>query len=178
MKYFYIISILSITTYLGLFTNNNSTKCPNIPNIVNFKIEEYLGNWYEILHSKDFIWDYGCECIQANYTVDNHNKLIVNNSCNRFGKEVNAIGSGIYKGGGKFSITFGLFSAPYEIAYIDEDYDISIVVSCINLPLFKPNVWLLSRQPKIGDMSKLNLYLEKIRNLGFSNKEISINKSC
>lgn len=178
MKYFYLLTLLGFSTYL-LASNNSITrsKCPYIPPISDFKVDEYLGNWHEILHSKDFIWDYGCQCIQANYTLSPTNSLIVNNSCNRFGQDVNAIGKGSYKGGGKFSVSFGLFSAPYEVAYIDEDYETSIVVSCIDLPIFKPYVWLLSRQEKVYN-SSLNFYLEKIKNLGFNENDLVINKSC
>ena len=176
MKYFYIISILGLTTFL-LKNESNSRRCPNISAIKNFNPEEYLGNWYEILHSKDFIWDYQCQCIQANYTLDRDSNIIVNNSCNRFGKEVNAIGKGVYEGGGKLSVSFGLFSAPYQVAYIDEDYQHSIVVSCIDLPLFKPYVWLLSRQPRLYN-SSLNFFLEKIKTLGFDEKDLIINKAC
>lgn len=176
MKYFYILSVLGLTTYLLNSQTIISSKCPNIPDIKDFKVDEYLGDWHEILHSKDFIWDYGCECIQANYTLSNNN-LVVNNSCNRFGKDVSSIGKGIYKGGGKFSVSFGLFSAPYEVAYIDEDYENSIVVSCIDLPLFKPYVWLLSRQPKMYNLT-LDFYLDKIKNLGFDKTDLVINKSC
>jgi lipocalin len=63
MKYFYIISILGLTTFL-LRNESNSSRCPNISPIKNFSTDEYLGNWHEIVHSKDFIWDYQCECIQ------------------------------------------------------------------------------------------------------------------
>jgi apolipoprotein D and lipocalin family protein len=176
MKNLYIISILGLTTFLLNFNNTSFVKkCPAIPPIKNFNVEEYLGNWHEVLHSKDFIWDYGCEYIQANYTLDIDNNLIVNNSCYRFGKEVSAIGKGTYQDGGKFFVSFGLFSAPYEIAYIDEDYENSIIVSCIDLPLFKPYVWLLSRQPYMFNYT-LNNYLEKIENLGFNKKDLIINK--
>jgi lipocalin len=176
MKYFYTILAGLSLVYLGLLNNEVSQKCPMIPKIENFKVEEYLGNWNEILHSKDFIWDYGCECIQANYTLDN-SSLIVNNSCIRFGEEVNSIGKGVYQGYGKFLVSFGLFYAPYEVAYIDDDYETSIVISCINLPIFKPYVWLLSRHNKLYNQN-LNFYLEKINNLGFKTDELIINKSC
>ena len=177
MKYFYTVLATLGIIYLGFSNNNNTSKCPNIPKIENFKVDEYLGNWNEILHSKDFIWDYGCECIQANYTLNNDNTLIVNNSCSRFGKEVNSIGKGLYKGYGKFLVSFGLFYAPYEVAYIDEDYETSIVVSCINLPIFKPYVWLLSRHSKLYNQN-LDFYIEKINNLGFNREDLIINKSC
>lgn len=175
MKYFYILSVLGLTTFLLNFNNTYVKRCPNVPYIKDFKPEEYLGNWHEILHSKDFIWDYGCKCIQANYTLDNDNNLTVNNSCNRFGQEVSAIGKGIYKGGGKFAVSFGLFSAPYEVAYIDEEYENSIVISCIDLPLFKPYVWLLSRQPYMYNYT-LSYYLDKIESLGFNKKDLIINE--
>ena len=177
MKIFYIASFLTLTTFLLNFNINTNNRCPSIPEIKNFNPEEYLGNWHEILHSKDFIWDYDCECIQANYTLASNKQLIVNNSCNRFGKDVSVIGKGTYKGDGKFSVMFGLFSAPYEVAYIDKDYEHSIVVSCIDLPLFKPYVWLLSRQPKINNID-LNFYLDKIVNIGFNKKDLIINKPC
>ena len=178
MKSIYLISILSLALGGYVLNSNNikSDRCPTIPPINDFKVDEYLGSWFEILHSKDFIWDYDCECIQANYTLIN-NRLLVDNSCNRFGKEVNAIGNGNNLGGGKFSINFGFISAPYEVAYIDEDYEFSIVVSCIDLPLFKPYVWLLSRHNKLYNQN-LNFYLEKINNLGFQTDDLIINKSC
>ena len=137
-----------------------------IETVSDFQPEGYLGRWYEIGRSDSFIFDHGCEHTFAEYSpLGDEGEIEVNNTCYRDGKWTSAVGSAELVGSGKFEVRFfGPFKSPYDIVYLSDGYEVSLVVSCSELG--GSNIWILSREPH---MSRIDVdeYLSVFDGLGF-----------
>jgi lipocalin len=71
-----------------------------------FDLTEYLGTWYEILHSPTWFETTDNYNTMAEYSLDQGSTISVKNSTMRLGKVYESIGTGKYLGDGKFIIDF------------------------------------------------------------------------
>ena len=176
MYIYYYFSLIAMS--LLLILNNKNTlvhaepglvgSCKNSTiNVVNpFDIGRYLGQWYEIGHSESFKFDTGCAETTAIYTkTDDPNVVQVNNTCYKKGEYTTAIGKAYYSNSAHLKVSFyGPFTGPYDVLYVDNNYEIALVVSCSKIG--GSNLWLLSRY-KMMDDKTFNYYVEKFRLEGF-----------
>jgi len=137
-----------------------------VATVPNFDAQRYLGTWFEIGHSKSFYFDHGCEKTFAQYKpLPEPQSVSVNNTCFRDGVWKSAVGKAVLIDSGKFLVSFfGPFESPYDVVYIDERYSTSLVVSCSELG--GSNLWVLHREPVLGDPQLYDLLME-FENLGF-----------
>jgi len=133
-----------------------TTGCQNshdvIANTVKLEAMHYEGVWFEQARSKDFLFDNGCFCTAANYTLNDDGSVHVDNSCNKgsaTGPVTNAIGRATVPDEthpGYLLVSFGLPFVKGPYAVVDVDYsEYAIVVSC---PRIFGNglVWILTRE--------------------------------
>jgi apolipoprotein D and lipocalin family protein len=130
-------------------------------------LEKYAGKWYEI-SSFPQIFQEGCFCTTAEYTLTNKKFVIVENRCNRGG--IN--GAPTYIKGKAFVKRnsenaklkvqfFWPFKAKYWIIDLAEDYSFAVIGH--------PNrkyLWILSRTPKM-DETIYNALLFRLQQNGF-----------
>jgi apolipoprotein D and lipocalin family protein len=135
-------------------------KCQNIEyEIVPYDVNKYTGIWYEYSHSDLFIFEKGCKCTFANYSILCEKEIKVENYCTKNGKEEYVEGTATLDPVivGRLNVKFFKFapSAPYDIIYLDEGYKIAVVLSC---SVGNYIVWFLSRDPhpSIEQIQKAN----------------------
>jgi apolipoprotein D and lipocalin family protein len=130
-------------------------------------LEKYAGKWYEI-SSFPQIFQEGCFCTTAEYTLTNKKFVVVENRCNRGG--IN--GAPTYIKGKAFVKRnsenaklkvqfFWPFKAKYWIIDLAEDYSFAVIGH--------PNrkyLWILSRTPKM-DEAIYNALLFRLQQNGF-----------
>ncbi|WP_270090623.1 lipocalin family protein [Sphingobacterium sp. SYP-B4668] len=125
----------------------------NIKGIPNFKINSYLGTWYEIARM-DFRWEKNLKNVTAHYSLRDDGSIEVTNSGYdvKQEKEKTTIGNAIFMREhteGALKVTFFRpFSSGYYVMKIDEDYRYALVFGD-NLDY----MWILSREKSIpGDI--------------------------
>ena len=152
------------------------TACVSIPDKIqpvrNFKIEKYLGKWYEIARL-DNRFERGLEQISAEYSLNPDGSLKVLNKgySTEEKKWQEAEGKAYFveeqdKGYLKVSF-FGPFYGSYIIFELDhENYQYALISG-----YDKSYFWLLARQPKIPENLK-SVLIAKAAALGFDTSKL------
>lgn len=145
--------------------------CVGIPEqvqpIENFKLEKYLGQWYEIARL-DHSFERGLSRVTANYSLrDDSGVKVVNRGYSEKGKTWQEAEGKAYfvqradQGYLKVSF-FGPFYGSYVIFELDhENYQYSLVCGPD-----KTYLWILARKPEIESELK-NRLITKAQSLGF-----------
>lgn len=165
-----LASLFFISTVVGEPGLVGSCKNKTIETVPNFQPLKYLGTWYEIGHSRSFYFDHGCQKTFAQYRpIPEPQSISVNNTCFRDGIWKSAIGRAVLIGSGKFLVSFfGPFEAPYDVIYVTENYDTSLVASCSELG--GSNLWILHREPNMED-NVLEGFLNIFEERGFDTRD-------
>ena len=142
LNFFTLLLVMTITTL-------NAQKLQTVPNV---DLNKYAGKWYEIA-SYPQIFQKGCHCTTAEYTLSEKGYMIVENRCNRDsvnGKQSYIKGKAFVEknsGNAKLKVQFFWpFKAKYWIIDLANDYSYA-VVSHPN----KKYLWILSRKSKMDD---------------------------
>lgn len=142
-----------------------------IEGVINFKIDQYIGKWYEIARS-DHFFERGLSHVTATYRLVNEKKLkVVNMGYSRKKNIIKEVtGKAYFKHNpsiGHLKVSFfGPFYSDYIIFKIDENYNYAYI-SDKNGNL----VWLLSRQPNISKSIKSD-FLATLKKMNISTKNI------
>lgn len=130
-------------------------------------LNKYAGKWYEIA-SYPQIFQKGCHCTTAEYTLSEKGYVIVENRCNKDsvnGKQSYIKGKAFLEegsGNAKLKVQFFWpFRAKYWIIDLADDYSYA-VVSHPN----KKYLWILSRSPKMEEAVYLEI-LSRLKAKGF-----------
>ncbi|MBP7506495.1 MAG: lipocalin family protein [Prolixibacteraceae bacterium] len=161
--------LITLISTVMLSTLVISAKSPDqtIKSTFDFKLEKYLGTWYEIARF-DHSFERGLEGATANYSLMDNGKIKVVNSGYKNGLD------GKFKTAvGKAKLTspdtprnlkvsfFLFFYSPYNILELDENYQYVLIGSNSSNYL-----WILSRTPEMDDKVYKSL-LEKAKNRGY-----------
>ena len=158
MRRIIILFSLVITFFACVKTPQNSST------IQNFKLNNYLGTWYEVARL-DHKFERGLNNVSANYSLKSNGTVkVINKGTKNNGKWSTAEGKAKFKfsntvGALKVSF-FGPFYGGYNIVKIDSSYQTALVVGddlsyC----------WLLSRTNKINP-KKMKDYLLHADSIG------------
>ena len=148
----------------------------NVKPVVNFKIDNYLGQWYEIARL-DHSFERGLTNVNAEYSLRNDNSVKVINRGyspeNQEWKEVE--GKAYFVNSPTIAHLKVSFFEPFYSSYIifdlDENYRYSLVSG-----YDKSYYWILSKDKKIDDTLK-NTLIKKANDLGFDmSKLIFVNQ--
>jgi apolipoprotein D and lipocalin family protein len=160
LNFFALLLVMTITTL-------NAQKLQTVPNV---DLNKYAGKWYEIA-SYPQIFQKGCHCTTAEYTLSEKGYMIVENRCNRDsvnGKQSYIKGKAFVEknsGNAKLKVQFFWpFKAKYWIIDLADDYSYA-VVSHPN----KKYLWILSRKSKMDD----TVYQEIISRLKLNGFDLS-----
>jgi apolipoprotein D and lipocalin family protein len=145
--------------------------CVNVPENItpvdNFKIERYLGKWYEIARL-DHSFERGLTSVSTEYSLRSDGGLrVVNRGYSQKENKWQEIeGKGYFvdrKDQGFLKVSFfGPFYGSYVVVDLDrENYSYTLVCGPD-----KSYLWLLARSPKIDDNLKKRL-VDKAASLGF-----------
>ena len=163
MKKYFLLILLALVS------------CGGVPDDVkpvnDFKIEKYLGVWYEIARF-DHSFEKGLQRVTANYTLrpDGGVKVINRGFLAEKSKWKESEGKAFFADGddkGYLKVSFfGPFYASYVIFYLDENYQYSLVTGHN-----KSYFWILSRTPHIDDATRAML-VGKATALGFNMEKL------
>lgn len=149
---------------LIMTTNVNSQKLQTVANV---DIDKYSGKWYEIA-SYPQVFQKGCHCTSAEYTLSDKGFVIVENRCNKGsvdGEQAYIKGKAFVKknsGNAKLSVRFFWpFSGKYWIIDLATDYSYAVV----SHPSRK-YLWILSRTSKM-DNEVYDQILNRLKEKGF-----------
>ena len=157
---------------LALGCTSSFTACAkdskiNVKPVENFKIERYLGDWYEIGRF-DFKWEKDMKNVRANYSLNKNGTIKVTNSGYDYVAKKNKESIGKAKFAGKQKTIgdlkvsfFGPFYSAYQVIALDTDYQYALVAGANNKLL-----WILSRKPTIPDNVK-NDYIKIAQSAGY-----------
>lgn len=144
--------------------------------VLNVDLNRYAGKWYEIA-SYPQVFQKGCHCTTAEYTLSDKGYVIVENRCYKdsvTGKQSYIKGKAFVDkntGNAKLKVQFFWpFKGKYWIIDLADDYSYA-VVSHPN----KKYLWILSRTPKMHDevyKQIINRLVEK----GFDISKLQITK--
>jgi len=144
----------------------------NIKPVDNFKIEMYLGKWYEIARL-DHSFERGLTSVSAEYSLrsDGGVRVINRGYSKKENKWKDIEGKGYFvdrKDIGFLKVSFfGPFYGSYVVFDLDhENYSYALVCGPD-----KSYLWLLSRSPRLADDLKKRL-IDKAASLGFDTKKI------
>lgn len=152
------------------------TGCTGIPEGVkpvdNFKLEKYLGKWYEIA-KLDHSFERGLTRVTANYSLreDGGLRVINRGYSAKENKWKEAEGKAYFVKGsdqGYLKVSFfGPFYGPYIVFELDhENYQYSLVSGPD-----KSYLWLLARGPEIREDMK-DILIAKAKSLGFDTSKL------
>ncbi|EFC44116.1 predicted protein [Naegleria gruberi] len=156
------LTILLIIFYIFYLFNSSVNgqlgKCQRVNTKQDFKLDNYLGVWYEIARF-DSSFEKNGICSKANYTINpsDSSKIIVTNSEYINGQYSQAIGEAYCphpeQDPAKLLVSFGHqpFAGPYWV--VDTDYKTySMVFSCVNIlgVYHIEYAWILARQPSLN----------------------------
>jgi apolipoprotein D and lipocalin family protein len=132
---------------------NAMAQLPELQTVPHVDVKKYAGKWYEIA-SFPQIFQKGCHCTTAEYTMTDKGYLIVENRCNKDsinGKQSYIKGKAFVEensDNAKLKVQFFFpFRAKYWIIDLADDYSYAVVSH--------PNrkyLWILSRTPKMSDV--------------------------
>ncbi len=139
-------------------------------------LKKYAGKWYEIA-SFPQIFQKGCQCTTAEYSLDPQGFVVVENRCNRNGKESYIKGKATVdpnSGNAKLKVQFFWpFKGKYWIIELASDYSYAVVGH--------PNrkyLWILSRLPKM-DETLYHDIVERAKRRGFDTNLLKVtDQSC
>ena len=146
-------------------------KPDNIKPVSNFKVEKYLGTWYEIARF-DYIHERGLNQVTAIYSLRSADELkVVNRGYdNEKSRWKESEGKAFFVDGkdqGYLKVSFFWpFYSSYIVFDIDENYQHALVTSSD-----KSNLWILSRTPTISEEIKAGL-VTKAKNQGFDTSKL------
>lgn len=158
------IAILIVT---GSIYSCKSVKVPdNISVVKNFKLEPYMGTWYEVARF-DFKYEKDLSNVTATYSIKPNGKVKVVNRGYNFVKDkweqangkadfVNTTNEGALK-----VSFFGPFYSGYNVVLMEPDYE--------NALIFGENtdyIWILSRKKTIPDHIK-DKFLKEAEKAGY-----------
>jgi len=159
-----LVSILFMTAILN---------AQELKTVKSIDLNKYSGTWYEIA-SFPQRFQKGCECTKAVYTPTEKGYIIVENRCNRNGKESYIKGKAFVvknSGNAKLNVQFFWpFKGKYWIIDIADDYSYA-VVSHPN----KKYLWILSRTPKLNEEVYKNILI-RLKDKGFDLSNLKITK--
>ena len=166
-----LLLTVSIFVMGFLFSCQSKTTFKNPETVDNFKLDSYLGTWYEIART-DNRFEKGLEQVTANYSLNEDGTVKVLNK--GFSPEKDkwkqAEGKAKFREKeteGKLKVSFfGTFYADYNIMKLDENYQYALVIG-ENLDY----MWILSRETSIPETVKDN-YLKKAEELGFDTEKL------
>lgn len=167
MKIWKVISIVSVLACAGSFTACAKDSQINAKPVESFKVERYLGNWYEIGRF-DFKWEKNMSNVVAKYSLNADGTITVTNTGYDYvrGEVKQSVGKAKFAtkdtsvGDLKVSF-FGPFYSSYRIIALDPDYHYALVAGD-NSGL----LWILSRFPKIPDDVK-DEFIQIARSSGY-----------
>lgn len=143
----------------------------NIKPVENFKVEKFLGTWYEIARL-DYIHERGLNQVTATYSLRSTDELKVVNRGYQSEKSrwKESEGKAFFvegkdKGYLKVSFFWPFYSS-YIVFDIDENYQYALVTSSK-----KSYLWILARTPTISGEVKANL-IAKATALGFDTTKL------
>ncbi|MCP4077061.1 MAG: lipocalin [Gammaproteobacteria bacterium] len=149
--------------------------CVSIPEsiqpVTDFKLEKYLGKWYEIARL-DHSFERGLEQITAEYSMrgDGGVKVINRGFSNEKNDWKNAQGKAYFVGDvdtGHLKVSFfGPFYGSYIIFELDKDYQYAFVSGPD-----KSYLWLLSRSATVSDEIKQK-FIKKSKQIGFDTEQL------
>jgi len=158
-----LISFLSLLFFMTIKEGLSQT-LQTVPSV---DLNKYAGKWYEIA-SYPQIFQKGCHCTTAEYTLSDKGYVIVENRCNKDsvnGKQSYIKGKAFVEegsGNAKLKVQFFWpFRAKYWIIDLADDYSYA-VVSHPN----KKYLWILSRSPKMEEAVYLEI-LSRLKAKGF-----------
>jgi len=169
IKKLFSTSLLSI---VGFFTFNSCSTIPDGAVAVRpFKVEKYLGKWYEIARL-DFKYERGLNNTTAEYSFRDDGKIKVDNK--GFNSETKewkqAVGKAKFAGDKDVAMLkvsfFGPFYSGYNVIALDDDYKYALVAGK-NLKY----LWILSRETTIPDDVKQN-YLKTAEGIGYKTSDL------
>lgn len=162
----------AFSVVLALVCTGDFTACAkeskiSVKPVENFKIERYLGDWYEIGRF-DFKWEKDMKNVRANYSMNENGTIKVTNSGYDYVAQKDKQSIGKAKFVGKLQDVadlkvsfFGPFYSAYKVIALDADYQYALVAGANNKLL-----WILSRTPEILD-SVLNDYIQIAQTAGY-----------
>ncbi len=153
---------------------NAMAQLPELQTVPHVDVKKYAGKWYEIA-SFPLIFQRGCHCTTAEYTMTDKGYLIVENRCNRdsiHGKQSYIKGKAFVEensGNAKLKVQFFFpFKAKYWIIDLADDYSYAVVSN--------PNrkyLWILSRTPKMSD-AVYEQILSRLKDKGFDLSKLKV----
>ena len=168
-KIMLIRSVFNLFTFLlvMIITSLNAQELQTVPNV---DLNKYAGKWYEIA-SYPQIFQKGCHCSTAEYTLSEKGYVIVENRCNKGsvnGKQSYIKGKAfVEKNSGNAKLKVQFFwplKAKYWIIDLADDYSYAVV----SHPS-KKYLWILSRKSKMDD----TVYQEIISRLKLKGFDLS-----
>ena len=143
---------LLILCFIISSSSSSMAQLPELQTVLHVDVKKYTGKWYEIA-SFHQIFQRGCHCTTAEYTITDKSYLIVENRCNKdsiHGKQSYIKGKAFIEknsGNAKLKVQFFFpFKAKYWIIDLADDYSYAVISH--------PNrkyLWILSRTPKMSD---------------------------
>ena len=153
---------------------NVMAQLPELQTVPHVDVKKYAGKWYEIA-SFPQIFQRGCHCTTAEYTMTDKGYLIVENRCNRDsinGKQSYIKGKAFVEqnsGNAKLKVQFFFpFKAKYWIIDLADDYSYAVVSH--------PNrkyLWILSRTPKMSDAVYQQI-ISRLKEKGFDMNKLQV----
>ena len=141
-------------------------------------LKKYSGKWYEIA-SFPQLFQKGCNCTTAEYTLTDKDYVIIENRCNKgsiSGKQSYIKGKAFVvknTGNAKLKVQFFWpFKGKYWIIDLADDYSYAVVGH--------PNrkyLWILSRTPTLNETLYQQIIL-RVKEKGFDVTKIIITKQC
>ncbi len=142
--------------------------CTGVPEKVNpvtpFELERYLGKWHEVARL-DHSFERGLTQVTATYSMrEDGGVRVINQGINEQGEQDTAEGRAYFTGDsnrGALKVSFfGPFFGGYNVAKLDEDYSMSLVIG--------PNTdyaWILSRDPN-PSQAQCDAYSAEAKRIG------------
>jgi len=143
----------------------------NVKPVTNFKVEKFLGTWYEIARL-DYFHERGLNQVTATYSLRTPDELKVVNRGYLTAKSRwrESEGKAFFvedKGEAYLKVSFwGPFYSSYVVFDIDDNYQYALVTSSD-----KSYLWILARTPTISGEVKANL-IAKATGLGFDTEKL------
>lgn len=147
---------------------------PNVSPVSHFKLDRYLGRWYEIARL-DHSFEKGLQNVTAEYSIRNDGGVsVVNRGFSTDEKEWRVANGKAYfvKGAdeGYLKVSFfGPFFGSYVIFELDQQHYQHAFVSGPDLSY----LWLLSRTPNVSDKLKSD-FVNRAKGLGFDTNNLII----
>ena len=147
-------TLLSTVALVGAASAAHQIRgCQNPPVVQHFKVDDFLGRWYEIIRDKDCWYEKGI-CNTANYALKDDGNIRVLN--NEWYAEENKWGGGLgyafivdpAKDEGYLKVKFTSYVPAGDYKIIGTDYNnYAVIYSCVGLgPLASQEyVWVLAR---------------------------------